>query len=260
MPREKTSTPLLTTVLVAAVLLTTLLAAAPALAQHDPVGSYDIRGANPDGSEYGGSLRVTALDIEASFPFYEFAWEDPQNSYSGLGLLAKDGYYSVVWGSEDAACALQIFAMQDDGSMGAVWVEASNPAVGQEVATPRRQSADGISGSYGITGTNPDGSEYEGSLVISAVGDGQYLFIWTVAGDSYTGVGFPEDGWVAVVSSYAGEEGSCGQSSFEVDAAGNLSGFWWTTDPSAGVGSEVASRKGGSTLGKMRRRWRVQRQ
>ncbi|PJZ59324.1 fibronectin-binding protein [Leptospira barantonii] len=45
-----------------------------------------------------------------------------------------------------------------------------------------------ISGKYRVAGTNPDGSAYGGSVTITQ-SNGEYLFTWTVAGQTFTGTG-----------------------------------------------------------------------
>ncbi|WP_020198262.1 hypothetical protein, partial [Leptospira interrogans] len=45
-----------------------------------------------------------------------------------------------------------------------------------------------ISGKYKVSGTNPNGSSYNGSVTISQ-SNGEYLFTWTVAGQTFTGTG-----------------------------------------------------------------------
>lgn len=45
-----------------------------------------------------------------------------------------------------------------------------------------------ISGKYKVSGTNPNGSSYGGSVTISE-SNGEYLFTWTVAGQTFTGTG-----------------------------------------------------------------------
>ncbi|RHX96134.1 fibronectin-binding protein [Leptospira yasudae] len=49
-------------------------------------------------------------------------------------------------------------------------------------------NASSISGKYRVAGTNPDGSSYGGSVTITQ-SNGEYLFTWTVAGQTFTGTG-----------------------------------------------------------------------
>lgn len=46
-----------------------------------------------------------------------------------------------------------------------------------------------IGGKYRVTGTNPDGSTYGGSVTITPSSNGEYLFTWTVAGQRFQGTG-----------------------------------------------------------------------
>lgn len=56
----------------------------------------------------------------------------------------------------------------------------------------------GLGGSYKATGTNPDGSVYQGSCVVTAKSDGTYGFDWKVGSSTYVGVGSLENGVMTV--------------------------------------------------------------
>ncbi len=46
-----------------------------------------------------------------------------------------------------------------------------------------------VAGVYKVAGTNPNGSRYRGMLVLNEAGNGQYEFIWWIAGQKFRGVG-----------------------------------------------------------------------
>ena len=102
-----------------------------------------------------------------------------------------------------------------------------------------------IDGKYNITGTNPNGAAYRGTLQIIPHGD-VYQFRWN-AGTQYDGVGVV-NGDVVAVSFAAGANGKgCGVIDYLIRNDGSLVGRWgyWGTDE---AGSENATRISGSDL------------
>ena len=102
-----------------------------------------------------------------------------------------------------------------------------------------------IAGKYNVTGTNPNGTGYRGTLQIIPHGD-VYQFRWT-AGTQYDGVGVV-NGDVVAVSFAAGANGKgCGVIDYLIRNDGSLVGRWgyWGTDE---AGNENATRIGGSDL------------
>ncbi len=91
--------------------------------------------------------------------------------------------------------------------------------------------AAGLSGSYSVTGTNPDGARYTTSLEVSRSGE-TYRFVW---GGDTVGVGAVVDRQVVVAYGAA----ACGVVAYTVRKNGDLDGLWATR--SSAVGSEYAS-------------------
>jgi hypothetical protein len=112
--------------------------------------------------------------------------------------------------------------------------EVSRPV--SDNATP---AAD-IEGSYAVTGTNPDGTPYEGSLVVASTGD-TYTFSWQT-GQPYEGIGLVDGNHVAV--GWGGE--SCGGVIYRIGDDGSLYGRWALMGTDA-AGTESASRTGGGS-------------
>ncbi|ASV12733.1 MULTISPECIES: LIC10280 family protein [Leptospira] len=54
-----------------------------------------------------------------------------------------------------------------------------------------------IGGKYKVAGTNPNGSPYNGSVTITE-SNGEYLFTWNVAGQTFTGTGTLEGSTLTV--------------------------------------------------------------
>ncbi len=102
-----------------------------------------------------------------------------------------------------------------------------------------------ISGKYTVTGSNPDGGTYKGTLEVISHGD-VYQFRWS-AGTQYDGVGVTNGNVVAVAFADGANGKGCGVVDYEVTGDGALDGRWgyWGVDE---AGSEKATRSGGSGL------------
>ena len=102
-----------------------------------------------------------------------------------------------------------------------------------------------IAGKYNITGTNPDGAAYRGTMEVITRGD-VYQFRWD-AGSQYDGVGI-QNGNIIAVSYTTGANGKgCGVVDYDIQGDGTLDGKWgyWGTNE---MGTETATRTGGSSL------------
>ena len=102
-----------------------------------------------------------------------------------------------------------------------------------------------IVGKYNITGTNPNGAVYKGTLEVLSRGD-VYQFRWN-AGAQYDGVGVQNSNVVAVAFANGSNGQGCGVVDYSIKSGGELDGKWgyWGTDES---GTERATRKSGSGL------------
>lgn len=79
-----------------------------------------------------------------------------------------------------------------------------------------------IAGSYGVAGTNENGSPYKGALEIIKHGEA-YQFRWN-AGKQYDGVGVQNAGVVAVAFTEGADGKGCGVVTYNVLADGALDG------------------------------------
>jgi hypothetical protein len=100
-------------------------------------------------------------------------------------------------------------------------------------STPR-PPAD-IAGTYSVTGTNPDGSAYEGALTVTTRGS-VYQFSWAT-GNDYEGVGVVDGNTVAV--GWGGPE--CGAVLYRMADDGSLQGQWALYENES-AGTETARR------------------
>jgi hypothetical protein len=102
-----------------------------------------------------------------------------------------------------------------------------------------------IAGKYNITGTNPNGGAYRGTLEVIARGD-VYQFRWN-AGSQYDGVGVQNDNIIAVAYTTGTDGKGCGVVDYDIQGDGTLAGKWgyWGTNE---AGTETAARTSGSDL------------
>jgi hypothetical protein len=102
-----------------------------------------------------------------------------------------------------------------------------------------------IAGKYNITGTNPEGTAYKGTVEVIARGD-VYQFRWN-AGTQYDGVGVQNRNIIAVAYANGSDGKGCGVIDYDIASDGSLSGKWgyWGVND---AGTESATRTSGSSL------------
>lgn len=102
-----------------------------------------------------------------------------------------------------------------------------------------------IAGKYDITGTNPAGSVYKGTLEVLTRGD-VYQFRWN-AGTQYDGVGVQNGNVIAVAFANGSDGKGCGVIDYDIASDGSLNGKWgyWGINE---AGTESATRTSGSSL------------
>jgi len=102
-----------------------------------------------------------------------------------------------------------------------------------------------IAGAYNITGTNPTGAPYKGTLEVIAHGD-VFQFRWN-AGSQYDGVGVKNGGVVAVAFAAGANGQGCGVVDYVIQGDGTLDGKWgyWGVNES---GTERGTKTSGPGL------------
>lgn len=88
-------------------------------------------------------------------------------------------------------------------------------------------------GAYGVEGTNPDGSTYDGQFLLRTGPGGAWVANWRVANETIMGLGLIQGGVLAVSFVVNGRPGV---SVFEVEPDGRLRGSWTT---GGGLGTEM---------------------
>src|SRR5215831_5810192 len=109
----------------------------------------------------------------------------------------------------------------------------------------RSAAAPDIAGQYNVIGTNPEGSQYKGTLQVITHGD-VYQFRWN-AGAQYDGIGVQNGNVIAVAFANGAEGKGCGVVDYDIASDGSLNGKWgyWGTNE---AGTESATRTSGSSL------------
>jgi len=102
-----------------------------------------------------------------------------------------------------------------------------------------------VAGRYNVSGTNPDGGQYSGSLEIISRGS-VYQFRWN-AGTQYDGIGIRNGKFVAVAFASGSDGTGCGVVDYTIMKDGTLDGTWgyWGKTSS---GTERATRISGRSL------------
>ncbi len=100
-----------------------ILAIAPALA--DPIGQYEVKGANPG----GGSAYEGTVAVEKSGDAYRVIWQIGSQFFIGTGVL--DGNSFGVWFQSGSFTGLALYAADGDNWKGK-WVTAGGTELGSE--------------------------------------------------------------------------------------------------------------------------------
>jgi hypothetical protein len=114
---------------------------------------------------------------------------------------------------------------------GCTLLPSTPPPIAPPPAPRTSEGPADLSGVYRVTGTNPDGRPYHGTLTIEVRGEA-YLLVWEVGSTSIEGVGLRRGtvfsaGW------------DCGVVTYQVLEDGRLEGIWALCGGSS-VGTEEA--------------------
>lgn len=112
-----------------------------------------------------------------------------------------------------------------------------------------------VAGTYDVTGVNPDGSAYGGTVEIVEVGQRLYHLKWNLGDDSYEGQGALLWGELFVVWGQGGAD--CRAFFYEMAEDGTLSGDWFSAEDVERRGSEEARPVGRRTVGTVEGRYEV---
>lgn len=142
----------------------------------DPAGVWNVmKNGNPTGT-------VTIEAAPKGNRRYMLRWEVPEGNYTGIGLV-RDGHLYAAWGAR----ANGVMVVRREGDhWAAEWLGTTQSH--QELGGETFKGGETLEGTHELDGKNPNGTAYTGSVVIEKTGD-TYAFTWTVAGESYPGIG-----------------------------------------------------------------------
>jgi hypothetical protein len=197
----------------------------------DISGEYTTKGTNPDGrGTYEANLLVTKRD-----DVYQFSWDSKGNKYDGVGVVTDDALaVAYADGTNGKGCGVVLYKINRDGSLdGKVGYWGVNT---METERATRRSGSDLEGEYEISGKNPEGKEYKGSLTVIKEGQG-YVFQWN-AGNMFDGFGIRAGNKVAV--GLGGKQ--CAFLGYDIKPDGTLDGRWGSRT-SKELGTEVATKR-----------------
>ena len=195
-------------------------------------GDYAAVGTNPDGRKYNATLKVPPHE-----DVYQFTWLSGKSTYDGVGVMTDNEVaVSFTDGESGKGCGVVLYKITSNGSMeGKIGYWGTN-TLETESAVRKTGSGNDLDGVYNVTGRNPEGKDYTGTLTVIQSGDG-YTFDWD-AGTAISGFGIRADQYVAV--GFGGKK--CAFVGYDVKSDGSLVGKWGT-QMSRKLGSETATKK-----------------
>jgi hypothetical protein len=93
-------------------------------------GSYNVKGTNPNGSTYGGTVQITPTGSSC-----RIVWQTGSTSSSGICMLANKAFAAsyLLQGRQ----GLVVYELQSDGSLKGWWTIAGQAGVGTENLYPK---------------------------------------------------------------------------------------------------------------------------
>ncbi len=177
-------------------------------------------GSTLDGSEYGGTVTISEDDR-----IYTVEWETDAGSYPGLGLRYGNDLF-VGWGTADSGVV--VYEIAENVILEGDWTYPGLGSIGSERVSPT-QNATQLPGRYSIVGTNSDGSQYTGTLLIEQNGD-VYQLTWGGLAGPATGVAIRVGDRLVV--GYGAPEGANGIIHYHFDGE-TATGSWAIDDADA---------------------------
>lgn len=226
----------------AALGLSAVLSSGVAQTRFDFSGGYTVSGVNPDGTKYAGDMQVTPFGDG----YHVTQTYSDGSIYKGVGNDVGGPVLAVSFLSNGLP-SVAIYQITSSSSLEGYWQDYGSTKEGQETALLTRGAlATGriattarydYSGSYSVAGTEPDGSQYQGSMVLSAFGDG-YRVTFVSGRNTWRGVANDIGQYLAI--SY--EAGAIPSINIFARGDGNtLRGYWQDYDNTK-EGTEIATR------------------
>jgi hypothetical protein len=180
-------------------------------------GIYRVQGTNPNGSHYRGMLTLTPFGKD-----FLFKWWIARQTFTGSGQFA--GRMLVVnWGQTSPV----VYSIDQNGSLDGEWADGTATEKLELVARAAERTVRPPIGHYRVSGRNPNGDPYSGTVSI-VNRSGQYVLDWRVGSSNYRGSGALASNILTV------DWGNSTPVIYALNADGTLSGLW-----QAGEGEET---------------------
>jgi hypothetical protein len=156
--------------------------------QRNLAGVYRSDGINPNGTRYKG---ITAVNWAGNQ--VQVKWWIGKQTFTGAGEFA--GRMLVVnWGDTHPV----IYTFGKHGFLNGEWADGKASERLELFASVAPTAGPLAAGRYAVTGHNPNGTSYEGTVDISKSPSGDYSLDWKVGRDAYHGEGKLENGILTV--------------------------------------------------------------
>jgi hypothetical protein len=189
----------------------------PARGQLNLTGIYRVQGTNPNGSHYRGMLTLTPFGKD-----FLFKWWIGRQTFTGSGQFA--GRMLVVnWGQTSPV----VYTINRNGSLDGEWADGTATERLDLVARAAEGTVTSPAGRYRVSGRNPNGEPYLGTVSIVSR-SGQYVLDWQVGSSHYRGSGTLANNVLTV------DWGDSSPVIYALNTDGTLAGLW-----QAGAGEET---------------------
>jgi hypothetical protein len=119
---------------------------------------------------------------------YQMSWRLNAGSYDGVAVHSGNTLAATfTTGTDGRGCGAIIYKRNADNSLDGKWGEWGVNSVGTEKAVPAGEPGGGVR-AFNLSGTNANGSPYQGRLTITEVGNYVYQLAWDT-GSKFAGTG-----------------------------------------------------------------------
>ncbi|WP_428688060.1 LIC10280 family protein [Roseibium sp.] len=145
-------------------------------------GIYRVQGTNPNGTVYDGMMAITPEEGPDAGKV-RFTWWIGKDIFTGVGEFA--GRMLVVnWGAKHPV----VYTFSAGDNLDGEWADGSATEQLSLYARAAQSNQAPAEGTYAVSGRNPNGTTYTGTVALSRQGS-KYTLVWKVGASGYRGVG-----------------------------------------------------------------------
>lgn len=183
-------------------------------------GVYRVQGTNPNGTVYDGMIAITPEGDKV-----RFTWWIGKDVFTGIGEFT--GRMLVVnWGDKHPV----VYTFETGETMNGEWADGSATERLSLHSRAAQTPVELTDGTYAVSGRNPNGTTYTGTVDLARQGS-KYTLLWKVGASGYRGVGQLEGNVLTV------DWGDQTPVVYALGEDGGLRGLW-----GAGRGAEELTR------------------